>query len=215
MMHVEPSFVLYALRLDPGCCLRAHNLLLATVETVEPGGAGGGGTGCAQPWVGFVDLQPCSAVPHLLRLLPPSVVEGTSQSQVLGKITWKHGRRLGRVGRVGRLRRLGRLGWTGRGPEAEVVVQAPDCSMVLVCGWGRLQCQEQSKPHARSLLGTHPPPPPHSTAPITTTGPWGQRTTGMWCIHVPETAGAPCAVPALCEKVGYFRPVFPDGQGDW
>ena len=32
MMHVEPSFVLYALRLDPGCCLRAHTVLSGTVE---------------------------------------------------------------------------------------------------------------------------------------------------------------------------------------
>ena len=31
-MHVEPSFVLYALLLDPGCCLRAHTV----VEPVEP-----------------------------------------------------------------------------------------------------------------------------------------------------------------------------------
>ena len=32
MMHVEPSFVLYALRLDPGCCLRADTVLSGTVE---------------------------------------------------------------------------------------------------------------------------------------------------------------------------------------
>ena len=36
MMHVEPSFVLYALRLDPGFCLRAHAVLSGTVEPVEP-----------------------------------------------------------------------------------------------------------------------------------------------------------------------------------
>ena len=36
MMHVEPPFVLYALHLDPGCCLRAHTVLNGTVELVEP-----------------------------------------------------------------------------------------------------------------------------------------------------------------------------------
>ena len=36
MMHVEPSFVLYALLLDPGCCLRAHTVLIDTVEPAEP-----------------------------------------------------------------------------------------------------------------------------------------------------------------------------------
>ena len=35
MMHVEPSFVLYALLLDPGCRLRAHTVLIGTVEPVE------------------------------------------------------------------------------------------------------------------------------------------------------------------------------------
>ena len=40
MMHVEPSFVRYALLLDPG--LRAHIVLSGTVELVEPGGGGGG-----------------------------------------------------------------------------------------------------------------------------------------------------------------------------
>ena len=30
---LEPSFVLYALLLDPGCCLRAHIIL---IELVEP-----------------------------------------------------------------------------------------------------------------------------------------------------------------------------------
>ena len=35
MMHVEPSFVLYALLLDPGCCLRAHTVLSGTVEPVN------------------------------------------------------------------------------------------------------------------------------------------------------------------------------------
>ena len=34
MINVEPSFVLYALLLDPGCCLRAH---IALIEPVEPG----------------------------------------------------------------------------------------------------------------------------------------------------------------------------------
>ena len=34
MANVEPSFVLYALLLDPGCCLRAHFVL---IELVEPG----------------------------------------------------------------------------------------------------------------------------------------------------------------------------------
>ena len=38
MMHVEPSFVLYALLLDPGCCLRAHTVLIEPVEPVEPEG---------------------------------------------------------------------------------------------------------------------------------------------------------------------------------
>ena len=33
MTNVEPSFVLYALLLDPGCCLRAHIIL---IELVEP-----------------------------------------------------------------------------------------------------------------------------------------------------------------------------------
>ena len=33
MINVEPSFVLYALLLDPGCCLRAHIIL---IELVEP-----------------------------------------------------------------------------------------------------------------------------------------------------------------------------------
>ena len=37
MMHVEPSFVLYALLLDPGCCLRAHTVLIEPVEPVELG----------------------------------------------------------------------------------------------------------------------------------------------------------------------------------
>ena len=36
MVHVEPSFVLYARLLDLGCCLRAHTLLSGTVERVEP-----------------------------------------------------------------------------------------------------------------------------------------------------------------------------------
>ena len=35
MMHVEPSFVLYALLLDPGCCLRAHTVLSGTVELLS------------------------------------------------------------------------------------------------------------------------------------------------------------------------------------
>ena len=34
MTNVEPSFVLYALLLDPGCCLRAH---ITLIELVEPG----------------------------------------------------------------------------------------------------------------------------------------------------------------------------------
>ena len=34
MTNAEPSFVLYALLLDPGCCLRAHFVL---IELVEPG----------------------------------------------------------------------------------------------------------------------------------------------------------------------------------
>ena len=38
MMHVEPSFVLYALLLDPGCCLRARTALIEPVEPVEPEG---------------------------------------------------------------------------------------------------------------------------------------------------------------------------------
>jgi hypothetical protein len=33
MTNVEPSFVLYALLLDPGCCLRAHIVL---IELIEP-----------------------------------------------------------------------------------------------------------------------------------------------------------------------------------
>jgi hypothetical protein len=33
-MHVEPSFVLYALRFDPGCCLRVHTVLRRPVELV-------------------------------------------------------------------------------------------------------------------------------------------------------------------------------------
>ena len=36
MMHVEPSFVFYALLLDSGCCLRAHAVVIGTVEPVEP-----------------------------------------------------------------------------------------------------------------------------------------------------------------------------------
>ena len=32
MMHAEPSFALYALLLDPGCCLRAHTVLSGTVD---------------------------------------------------------------------------------------------------------------------------------------------------------------------------------------
>ena len=32
MINVEPSFVLYALLLDPGCCLRAHIILMKLVE---------------------------------------------------------------------------------------------------------------------------------------------------------------------------------------
>ena len=35
MMHVEPLFVLYALCLDPGYCVRAHTVLRRTVEPVE------------------------------------------------------------------------------------------------------------------------------------------------------------------------------------
>ena len=35
MTNVEPSFVLYALLLHPGCCLRAHIIL---IELVEPEG---------------------------------------------------------------------------------------------------------------------------------------------------------------------------------
>ena len=34
MINMEPSFVLYAPLLDPGCCLRAHIIL---IELVEPG----------------------------------------------------------------------------------------------------------------------------------------------------------------------------------
>ena len=34
MTNVEPSFVLYALFLDLGCCLRAYIIL---IELVEPG----------------------------------------------------------------------------------------------------------------------------------------------------------------------------------
>ena len=34
-MHVEPSFVLYALLLDPGCCLRAHTVLNRIFGVVE------------------------------------------------------------------------------------------------------------------------------------------------------------------------------------
>ena len=34
VMHVEPSFVLYALRLDPGCCLRARTVLRRSVQPV-------------------------------------------------------------------------------------------------------------------------------------------------------------------------------------
>ena len=37
MVHMEPSFVLYALLPDPGCRLRAHTVLIGTVEPVEPG----------------------------------------------------------------------------------------------------------------------------------------------------------------------------------
>ena len=36
MVRVEPSFVLYALFLDPGCCPRAHTVLIRTVGPVEP-----------------------------------------------------------------------------------------------------------------------------------------------------------------------------------
>ena len=32
MLHAGPSFVLYALLLDPGCCLRAHFELDGQVE---------------------------------------------------------------------------------------------------------------------------------------------------------------------------------------
>ena len=32
MINVEPSFVLYALLLDPSCCLRAHIILIKLVE---------------------------------------------------------------------------------------------------------------------------------------------------------------------------------------
>ena len=35
LCSVEPSFVLYALRLNPGCCLRAHTVLRRTVEPVR------------------------------------------------------------------------------------------------------------------------------------------------------------------------------------
>ena len=35
MTNVEPSFVLYALLLDPGCCLRAHITLIELVEPEE------------------------------------------------------------------------------------------------------------------------------------------------------------------------------------
>jgi hypothetical protein len=35
MTNVEPSLVLYALLLDPGCCLRAH---ITLIELVEPEG---------------------------------------------------------------------------------------------------------------------------------------------------------------------------------
>ena len=35
MINVEPSFVLYALLLDPGCCLRAHITLFGLVEPGE------------------------------------------------------------------------------------------------------------------------------------------------------------------------------------
>ena len=36
MMHVEPSFVPYALLLDLGCCLRVNIVLIKLVELVEP-----------------------------------------------------------------------------------------------------------------------------------------------------------------------------------
>ena len=35
MINVEPSFVLYALLLDPGCCLRAHIIPIGIVEPEE------------------------------------------------------------------------------------------------------------------------------------------------------------------------------------
>ena len=35
MMHVEPSFVLHALLLDPGCCLTAHTVPSGTVGPVQ------------------------------------------------------------------------------------------------------------------------------------------------------------------------------------
>ena len=36
MMHVGPSFVRNVLLLDPGCCLRAHTVLIVLIGTVEP-----------------------------------------------------------------------------------------------------------------------------------------------------------------------------------
>ena len=47
-MHVEPSCVLDALLLDPGCRLRAQNALIGTVEPVELGEKKGPGVvvGC-------------------------------------------------------------------------------------------------------------------------------------------------------------------------
>ena len=35
MINVEPSFVLYALLIDLGCCLRAHIILIKLVEPEE------------------------------------------------------------------------------------------------------------------------------------------------------------------------------------
>ena len=61
-MHAEPSFVLYALLLDPGCCLRAHTVRSELLNLLSRGREKWKGRGLevgndAVPWVPLCPLH--------------------------------------------------------------------------------------------------------------------------------------------------------------
>ena len=72
MINVEPSFVLYALLLDPDCCLRAHIIL---IELVEPEGKKRKkkeGTGLCRPFDPSPTWGPQEGIASMAFLVPPS-----------------------------------------------------------------------------------------------------------------------------------------------